>query len=1073
MQLLIKRRDGDCPRPREAPPTCANCGGEHPACSVRCPTFIQEARNRRAGTVAITQPRLRPDAPLQEADAPFNLMAAANGPTSTATHTAPKRRRRGNRGGKRRGKKPQEAAAAQPSTTDFAPVMTQAPARAAAATGLGSSAAAVTRTGADNTIQTTEHVPSRAPVRSTAPPQPRRQQDSAGTTPSRTACAIKILLGVIRALREGTNPEEAVLDGLTALLKDKDIDVALISETHLGPADRTRFPGYVIYRRDETSAHQARYRGLAVLVRRRVVHQELPTPHQDSIYTLGVQLHVAGEDVGLYACYKPPATRLNLAELRALLPPHAPGPVLIAGDLNCKHPAWNSTRTNGEGRRLFTDAEAHGYAVSGPEVPTHYPDARNYTPDVLDIVVHSGLHCQITQQVLDDEMQSDHHPVLVVLAGMPTRQRPAAPRHKTDWTIFQEKLEIATPTRPVVSAADVDGLAEDVTACIQGALEEATLPQTGSPQGAFAHPPLPHRLRALIAKKRRLRKRWQVTRCPTEKAVVNRLAEEIKAELRTLSSESWEAHLDAVDGDWPSIHRLCRQLSNAPAPVRPLLDSGGALRYTASDRAEIFAAHLERQFRPNDAADEEHVAAVEQHLESYFASPIASEEDPIYFSPCAVRRAILRTKLKKAPGADGITNTVLRHLPHRTVAALARLFTGILRTGTFPSSWKEGRVIMLPKAQKNVLKPESYRPITLLPTISKVFEKLLLRHLTPHLTPRPEQFGFRAEHSTTLQLSRVLHHLANTANRKEYAVAVFLDMEKAFDRVWHPGLVYKISATDTPRRITQVISSFLTGRRTYRVVVEGALSSARPVGAGVPQGSCLSPVCYSRYTDDIPSTEDSTLALYADDAAYITTVVVEGALSSARPVGAGVPQGSCLSPVCYSRYTDDIPSTEDSTLALYADDAAYITTSLSARHAIVKMQRVLDLLPEWLSKWRLSVNVGKTQALLTGRPRHPPRLQLQGASIEWSRRVKYLGVTIDWRLTMGPHARQVANHGMVARALLRPVLSSRLPLKVKLGVYKTYIRPILTYAAPAWYALTSEGSRKLLQAQQSVALRLW
>uniref|UniRef100_A0A2A4JCI4 Endonuclease/exonuclease/phosphatase domain-containing protein n=1 Tax=Heliothis virescens TaxID=7102 RepID=A0A2A4JCI4_HELVI len=135
------------------------------------------------------------------------------------------------------------------------------------------------------------------------------------------------------------------------LLKDEDIDMALINETHLGPADRTRFPGYVIYRRDETSAHQARYCGLAVLVRRRVVHQQLPSPPQDSIYTLGVQLHVAGEDVGLYACYKPPATRLNLAELRALLPPHRRGRYLspATSTVSTQRGTQPSPTTRGDG----------------------------------------------------------------------------------------------------------------------------------------------------------------------------------------------------------------------------------------------------------------------------------------------------------------------------------------------------------------------------------------------------------------------------------------------------------------------------------------------------------------------------------------------------------------------------------------------------------------------------------------------------------------------------------------------------------------------------------------------------
>ncbi|KAJ8724200.1 hypothetical protein PYW07_008180 [Mythimna separata] len=728
------------------------------------------------------------------------------------------------------------------------------------------------------------------------------------------AVSLRVLHWNARGLKSKVAP-------LRLLLKDQKIDVALISETHLGPADKIRFPGYYLYRKDEKSAVGYPYRGLAVLVRRRVVHQPLPSTSPSTLYALGIQVHVAGEDLNIFAAYIPPAAKYDLAELRAILQ-QSPGPSLLAGDLNCKHPAWNSHAANPGGNRLFADAQAHGYYVTGPETPTHYPDARAYVPDVLDVIVHKGLNCQITQQVLDDEMLSDHQPVLAVLAGMPIRLSPPAPRRQTDWTTFQEVMETTTPTWPVVSSADVDRLAEDVTVCIQRAYEEATtiIPR---PQG-IAFRPLPKQLRDLVRETRRLRKRWQQTKCPAQKAQLNRHAERVRAKLQAFNTESWEDHIASTEGDWPAIHKLCRQLTKTPAPVRPLLHSDGAPRYSAPDRAEIFAECLERQFQPNPTVDHDHVAAVERHLRDYFATPIAPDEDPIFFSPNAVGRAILGAKPRKAPGADGITNTALRHLPYRSVAALARLFTAVLRTGVFPACWKEGCVIMLPKANKNVLKPESYRPITLLPTMSK--------------------------------------------------------------------------------------------DRSFRVVVDGALSSARPVAAGVPQGSCVSPVCYSHYTDDIPTTPETTLALYADD-------------------------------------------------------AAYVGSSLNARHAAVKVQRVLDLLPEWLSKWRLSVNVGKTQALLVGSARHPPPLQLLGADIAWSPQVRYLGVTIDRRLSMRSHVRQVTAKSRVARALLRPVLSSRLPLRAKLGVYKTYIRPLITYAAPAWLALTSETSKTRLRAQQNLTLR--
>ncbi|KAJ2937340.1 hypothetical protein O0L34_g19223 [Tuta absoluta] len=359
---------------------------------------------------------------------------------------------------------------------------------------------------------------------------------------------------------------------------------------------------------------------------------------------------------------------------------------------------------------------------------------------------------------------------------------------------------------------------------------------------------------------------------------------------------------------------------------------------------------------------------------------------------------------------------MLRHLPPRSIATVTRIYNGILRTVHFPDAWKLGRVIMLPKPGKNTLKPESYRPITLLPTISKVFEKLLLRHMRPHIMPREEQFGFRAEHSTTLQLSRVLHDMTAALNKRETTVAVFLDMEKAFDRVWHPGLVYKLSTSTTPRRVVKIVATFLEDRR-FQVAVEDALSQVRRIAAGVTQGSCLSPVCYARYTDDIP---------------------VEGGTK----------------------------------LALYADDAAFFSVSLNTRHAARKMQIALDALPAWLAKWRLTVNVGKTQAIIVGRGRRdPPKLKLHGQEIGWSAQAKYLGVTIDRNLSMVQHVKNVIGQAGAATALLRPILRSRLPLRMKLGVFKAYIRTRLTYAAPAWYAVVSETNRQRLRAQQSKALR--
>ncbi|CAH2230940.1 jg24582, partial [Pararge aegeria aegeria] len=198
----------------------------------------------------------------------------------------------------------------------------------------------------------------------------------------------------------------------------------------------------------------------------------------------------------------------------------------------------------------------------------------------------------------------------------------------------------------------------------------------------------------------------------------------------------------------------------------PLMHQDGTLRYRNEDRVEILAAHLEQQFTPFPVTNTEHNDMVGNHLREYFSRAPAPDEDPIVLSPGSVSSAIQKLKTRKAPGADGIPNAALRHLPRPAVTALTRLYNGIQRTGHFPSSWKTSIVVMLPK-------PGPYG---------------ILQRMTPFWTPRPEQFGFRAEYGTSQQLARVLHQITAAKNKRQKPVAVFLDMEKAFDKVWHEGL---------------------------------------------------------------------------------------------------------------------------------------------------------------------------------------------------------------------------------------------------------------------------------------------
>lgn len=123
---------------------------------------------------------------------------------------------------------------------------------------------------------------------------------------------------------------------------------------------------------------------------------------------------------------------------------------------------------------------------------------------------------------------------------------------------------------------------------------------------------------------------------------------------------------------------------------------------------------------------------------------------------------------------------------------------------------------------------------------------------------RIEQNAFRAQHSTTLQLTNLIDRLCLSANNGENTAAIFLDVEKALDRVWNEGLLHKLLQIGTPMNIVTIIKSFIENR-TFKVRQEEYLSTSRSALAGVPQGSCLSPFLYAVYTNDMEINQNANL----------------------------------------------------------------------------------------------------------------------------------------------------------------------------------------------------------------------
>jgi hypothetical protein len=216
---------------------------------------------------------------------------------------------------------------------------------------------------------------------------------------------------------------------------------------------------------------------------------------------------------------------------------------------------------------------------------------------------------------------------------------------------------------------------------------------------------------------------------------------------------------------------------------------------------------------------------------------------------------------------------MLKELPKKGLVMLTYIFNAMIRLNFWPIPLKTAEIILIIKPGKDLKELSSYRPISLLSTINKLFEKLILRRLNKDLQPDdwipPHQFGFRNRHSTVQQTHRIIRTINQGLEDKHNCMSIFLDVRQTFDKVWHNGLLYKIKKV-FPIHYFRLLKSYLTDRK-FRTRVNGEVSNRFNIQSGVPQGSVLGPILYVLYTSDLSTTTVTTTGTFADDTVILTS----------------------------------------------------------------------------------------------------------------------------------------------------------------------------------------------------------
>ena len=327
-------------------------------------------------------------------------------------------------------------------------------------------------------------------------------------------------------------------------------------------------------------------------------------------------------------------------------------------------------------------------------------------------------------------------------------------------------------------------------------------------------------------------------------------------------------------------------------------------------------------------------------------------------------------------------------------------------SGVFPSELKIAKVIPLFKNGKQHLL-SNYRPISILPLFSKIFERIIHSRLTSFFdsqnTIYENQFGFRKKHSTVHALSTAVKSIAQSMNDKSHSIGLFIDFSKAFDTIKHEILLKKLEHYGIRGPALDLLTDYLSGRYQY-VSLDGSISDLQLISIGVPQGSVLGPLLFIVYINDIIN---------------------------------------CVS---------DHEHCSQSVFVLFADDTNVFIRASSISDAQLIAESTLQCISKYLFANYLHINIKKTKyVVFSPSAKNPPpcKIVLESTILERVRSIKFLGIIIDEQLNWVKQTNSLICKLSKTCSTLRD-LSGCLPKSLRPPVFNALVNSHISYGITVW-----------------------